>query len=53
VLTLLSILHSEINQQTNVLTTLYFYVERAAEVRMRMSAFYSRYFLFLAFINYS
>jgi len=53
VLRVLSIIHTEIYQQINVLTTLYFYVEQAAEIRMRMSTLYSQYFLFLAFINYS
>jgi len=51
VLTVLSIVHTETHQQTNVLTTLYFYVEQAAELRMRICTLYSQYFLFLAFIN--
>jgi hypothetical protein len=53
VLKVLSIIHIEIHQQTNVLTTSYFFVEQATEIRMRVSILCSQYFLFLAFINYS
>jgi len=32
-------------QQTNVLTTLYYYVEHAAEIKMPMSTSYTQYCL--------